>query len=652
MKQYLLNLILPFYLIFFSGLANAVDEATLLTSEVAFPISISLDSPNMLSLRWHIADGYYLYKKRIKLSVVSVNSDSTDHKNEQTIQIGEPQFPSSLTIDDPAYKGIEVFRNTLIVKYPISGYTALSANTELKIKYQGCADVGVCYPPIKKKIKLSDLTINPAIASVNSNANETIDINAIANTNSNTIANDKIHINATANTNSNTITNANNVNAPVVSEQDSIASSLASDNFLLTLLSFFGFGLLLAFTPCVFPMIPILSGIIIGQGKQISTRKAFSLSLAYVLAMASAYTVVGVLAALFGTNLQVWFQNPWVLSSFAGIFVLLSLSMFGFYEMQMPASLQIKLNNISNKQESGKLISAAIMGLLSALIVGPCVTAPLVGALIYIGQTGDTLLGGSALFCLGLGMGAPLLVIGTSAGKVLPRAGMWMEAVKGVFGVLMIAVALWLLDRILLALISQLLWALLLIVSAVYMGALRQHNKETTQWQLLWKGLGLTILLIGFIMVIGASTGKSNLLSPLASLGGSVNASQTSSHQGIKFTTIKSIDDLKKTIKQANNNGQSIMLDFYADWCISCVEMEKTTFTDTKVKSALANIIKIQADVTANDDIDTELLQHFGIIGPPAILFFDSQGKELNNYRTVGYMKADKFLKHIANAIK
>ncbi|MBL4823347.1 MAG: protein-disulfide reductase DsbD [Colwellia sp.] len=630
MKQYLLNLILPFSLIFFSGLANAVDESTLLTSDVAFPISISLDSPNMLSLRWHIADGYYLYKKRIKLSVVSVNSDSTDHKNEQTIQIGEPQFPSSLTIDDPAYKGIEVFRNTLIVKYPISGYRASLANTELKIKYQGCADVGVCYPPIKKKIKLSDLKISSAIASVNSNANETIDINAIANT----------------------ISNTNNVNAPVVSEQDLIASSLASDNFMLTLLSFFGFGLLLAFTPCVFPMIPILSGIIIGQGKQISTRKAFSLSLAYVLAMASAYTVVGVLAALFGTNLQVWFQNPWVLSSFAGIFVLLSLSMFGFYEMQMPASLQIKLNNISNKQESGKLISAAIMGLLSALIVGPCVTAPLVGALIYIGQTGDTLLGGSALFCLGLGMGTPLLVIGTSAGKVLPRAGMWMEAVKGVFGVLMIAVALWLLDRILPALVSQLLWALLLIVSAVYMGALRQHNKETTQWQLLWKGLGLTILLIGFIMVIGASTGKSNLLSPLASLGGSVNASQASSHEGIKFTTIKSIDDLKKTIKQANNNGQSIMLDFYADWCISCVEMEKTTFTDTKVKSALANTIKIQADVTANDDIDTELLQHFGIIGPPAILFFDSQGKELNNYRTVGYMEADKFLKHIAKAIK
>ena len=630
MNKFLVHLILSGYFIFFSSFTNAVDESTLLTSELAFPFSVTLDSPEILSLKWHIADGYYLYKKRIKSSATIVHDDSQSSDNvttERATQLGAAQFPASLFIDDPVYKGLEVFRNTLIVKYALSGSAASFANTSLKIKYQGCADVGVCYPPVKKVIKLADL--KPSV-NVSNLTNVT---------------------NASEAANASTIDIEPKVEQGTKSEQDTIATSLASDNFILTLVSFFGFGLLLAFTPCVFPMIPILSGIIIGQGKQLSTRKAFSLSLAYVLAMALTYTVVGVLAALFGTNLQIWFQNPWVLSSFAGIFVVLSLSMFGFYDVQMPSFIQVKLNNLSNKQESGNLISAAIMGVLSALIVGPCVTAPLVGALIYIGQTGDTILGGAALFCLGLGMGAPLLVIGTSAGKILPRAGMWMEAVKGIFGVLMLAVAIWLLARILPPVITQLLWAVLLIVSAVYMGALRQHNKDTTQWQLLWKGLGLSLLLVGFILIVGASTGKSNLLSPLANLGGGVNATLSSEHKGITFKPVKSIDDLKATLKQANKNKQVTMFDFYADWCVSCKEMEEVTFKDSAVRLKLAKVHKIQADVTANDNIDTELLKHFGIIGPPAILFFNDQGEELRNHRIVGYMDADKFLKHIAKVV-
>lgn len=637
MKKFLVNLILSGYFIFFSSFTNAIDESTLLTSKLAFPFIVTLDGPEMLSLQWHIADGYYLYKKRIKLFATIIHDDSSSSDNvttERATQLGEAQFPASLFIDDPAYKGLEVFRNTLIVKYALSGSEASFANTSLKIKYQGCADVGVCYPPVKKIIKLADLkpSVNVSNLTNATNGSEAVNPSTI-----------DIEPKVEKGTKS---------EQDAKSEQDTIANSLASDNFILTLFSFFGFGLLLAFTPCVFPMIPILSGIIIGQGKQLSTRKAFSLSLAYVLAMALAYTVVGVLAALFGTNLQIWFQNPWVLSSFAGIFVVLSLSMFGFYDVQMPSFIQVKLNNLSNKQESGKLISAAIMGVLSALIVGPCVTAPLVGALIYIGQTGDTILGGAALFCLGLGMGAPLLVIGTSAGKILPRAGMWMEAVKGIFGVLMLAVAIWLLARILPPLMTQLLWALLLIVSAVYMGALRQHNKDTTQWQLLWKGLGLSLLLAGFILIVGAATGKSNLLSPLENLGSGVNATLASEHQGITFKPVKSIDDLKATLKQASKNKQVTLFDFYADWCVSCKEMEEVTFKDSEVKLKLSKVHKIQADVTANDNIDTELLKHFGLIGPPAILFFNDQGEELRNHRIVGYMDADKFLKHIAKVVE
>ncbi len=625
MNKCLLHLILSGYFIFFSAFSAAIDESKLLTSELAFPLSVSLDSANILSLQWDIAEGYYLYKKRIKLSTMISEIDRENSNNvtiSQAAQLSNGQFPASEFIDDPIYKGMEIFRNTLIVKYALSGSESSFTNTSLKLKYQGCADVGVCYSPVKKTFKLADLK---GFSNLTYTANES---------------------------STSKITNKNSVNIDAKSEQDAIALSLASDNFMLTLVSFFGFGLLLAFSPCVFPMIPILSGIIIGQGKQLSTAKAFSLSLVYVLAMALAYTVVGVLAAIFGTNLQIWFQNPWVLSSFAGVFVLLSLSMFGFYDVQMPSFIQVKLNNLSNKQASGKLISAAIMGGLSALIVGPCVTAPLVGALIYIGQSGDTLLGGAALFCLGLGMGAPLLIIGTSAGKILPRAGMWMEAVKGIFGVLMLAVAIWLLARILPSLISQLLWALLLIVSAVYMGALRQHNEETTQWQLLWKGLGLSILLVGFIMIIGASTGNSNLFSPLANLAGGTNSSLASEHRGIVFKSVKSIDDLKETLKQASKNKQITMLDFYADWCVSCKEMEETTFKDPAVKSILSSVHKIQADVTENDNKDTELLKHFSIIGPPAILFFNEQGEELTSYRVVGYMDTGKFLKHIDKIVK
>jgi thiol:disulfide interchange protein DsbD len=431
---------------------------------------------------------------------------------------------------------------------------------------------------------------------------------------------------------------------------DEIAATLQGGSLLVIVGVFFLLGLGLAFTPCIFPMIPILSGIIAGQGENITTRKAFILSLVYVLAMALTYTFAGVLAGLFGANLQATFQNPWILSTFAGVFVLLALSMFGFYDLQLPTSLQSKLTEMSNKQQGGSLLGVAIMGLLSALIVGPCVAPPLAGALIYIGQTGDALLGGLALFSLSLGMGAPLLVIGASAGKLLPRAGSWMNAVKAVFGVALLGVAILLLERIIPTDIAMLLWGILLIVSAVYMGALRHLEIEASGWQKLWKGLGVVFLVYGALMLVGAAAGGKDTLQPLRGLaiGGAAHSTQE-----LVFKRIKTTTDLERELAAASARGQTVMLDFYADWCVSCKEMEKYTFSDPQVIEALQETLLLQADVTANDAEDQALLQgHFGLPGPPAIMFYGTDGQERKNYRVIGFKPADEFTAQVKNALR
>jgi thiol:disulfide interchange protein DsbD len=428
-----------------------------------------------------------------------------------------------------------------------------------------------------------------------------------------------------------------------------MSNALRSGNTLLTLAIFFGAGLLLAFTPCVFPMIPILSGIIVGQGEDITTRKAFYLSLVYVLAMALTYTVVGILVGLSGENIQAWFQNPWIIGSFAIIFVALSFSMFGFYELKMPASIQSKITNMSNSQQGGNIIGVSIMGFLSALIVGPCVTAPLVGALIYIAETGDAVLGGMALFSLSMGMGAPLLVIGASAGKFLPKAGAWMDAVKAVFGVLLLGLAIWLLERVAPAAFTMALWSALIIVSAIYMGAVDSLGDSSNGWKKLWKGLGVLLLIYGIIILLGLASGNRNVFQPLKGLASSSNAtSQQAEH--LTFTQIKGVDGLNAELAKAKKAGKTVMLDFYADWCVSCKEMEHFTFSDPSVLKALRNVVLLQADVTPNDDKDTELYKHFGIIGPPSIMFFGVDGVERKNYRVIGYMKADEFAQHIKRA--
>jgi thiol:disulfide interchange protein DsbD len=375
------------------------------------------------------------------------------------------------------------------------------------------------------------------------------------------------------------------------------------------------------------------------------------LSLVYVLAMAATYTLAGVFAGLFGDNLQATFQNPWILSTFAGVFVLLALSMFGFYELQMPAFIQGRLSDISNRQKGGSLAGVAVMGFLSALIVGPCVAAPLAGALIYIGQTGDAVLGGFALFALSLGMGAPLIAIGTGAGKLLPKAGPWMDAIKAVFGVLLLGVAIWMLERILPAQITLSLWAALLILSSIYLRALDALPVEASGWTRLWKGLGVVSLVYGVLLLIGAASGARDPLQPLGGMlaansgGGVAAASAQEAH--LPFTRIKTVADLDRELGTAARQGRPVMVDFYADWCVSCKEMEKYTFADAAVRQALSQYTLLQADVTANDAADKALMKRFNLIGPPSILFFDSTGKERSDLALVGFKPAEQFVKHV-----
>ncbi len=515
----------------------------------------------------------------------------------------------------------------------------------LVIGYQGCADMGLCYPPMEKAWRIDPAT--DSAERLDEVPGDTGELTPLEEMDS--LGDDRSQAPAGNGASTDSATEAA---TPAGSETDMITQRLIDGSPWAIILGFLLFGLLLAFTPCVFPMIPILSGIIAGQGEHITTRKAFVLSLVYVLAMASTYTVVGILVGLSGENIQAWLQNPWIIGSFAAIFVALAFSMFGFYELQMPSAIQNKLVQVSNNQRGGTLVGVAIMGFLSALIVGPCVTAPLVGALIYIADTGNAVFGGMALFALSMGMGAPLLLLGASAGKLLPRAGVWMDAVKAVFGVLLLGLAIWLLERVAPAVLTMSLWAALLIVSAIYMGAIDALHDTTSGWRKLWKGLGILLLACGLILLIGLASGSRNLFQPLQglSLGSSGGSSSTSVAHALPFKQIKGVKGLNAALAEAK--GKTVMLDFYADWCVSCKEMEAFTFSDPAVQQALSSSVLLQADVTPNDAQDTELYKHFGIIGPPSIMFFNKEGVELRNMRVVGFMNAAEFKAHIERALK
>lgn len=583
------------------GLGGAQDE--FLEPDQAFVFSATALAADALLVRWEIADGYYLYRSKLAFELKGVDG----------VTLGQAELPAGKIKEDEYFGRQEVYYRELEARLPVQATAgAIPASLTLQATYQGCAEAGICYPPMTKTVNLTlPGTSLPATA-------------------------------------------AQTAPQPPLSEQDEIASRLAAGSTLLTIITFFGFGLLLSLTPCVFPMIPILSSIIVGQGAGLTARKGFTLSLVYVLAMALTYTAAGVVAGLFGSNLQATFQNPWILGSFAGIFVLLSLSMFGFYDLQMPSSIQSKLTEISNRQQGGTLVGVGIMGFLSALIVGPCVAAPLAGALIYIGQTGDAVLGGIALFALSMGMGAPLLAIGTSAGKLLPKVGGWMNTIKAVFGVLMLGVAIWMLERILPGPVTLLLWAALLIVSAIYMGALEQLGPDATGWRKLWKGVGLVMLIYGALLTVGAAGGGSDMFQPLrginlvaANAGGNPMAGTES-----MFKQVKGLPELERELAAARSAGRPVMFDLYADWCVSCKELEKHTFSDPGVRQALATAVLLQSDVTAWDDSDQKLAKAYGLIGPPAILFFGKDGQERRNYRVVGFMEAERFRAHAEQALQ
>jgi len=577
-------------------------KAAALPPEQAFVYEAIALAPDQLLLRFTPQPGYYLYKDKFQFQLEAAGD----------ISITGSQLPAGEIKDDPEFGRVEVYYKQLEVPVQLSRPAGPSARLNIIADFQGCRDGDICYPPMQGKISVE----LPAAK--------------------------------TASMSTTDVLQATNSDTRPVAEQDRLAQLLLSHPWK-AMLAFFGLGLLLAFTPCVFPMIPILSGIIAGEGDKITTRRAFILSLVYVLAMALTYTVVGIIAGLFGKNIQAIFQNPWIISSFAGIFVLLSLSMFGFYELQLPASLQTKLSEISNRQQGGKLYGVAIMGLLSALIVGPCVAPPLAAALIVIGGSGDALLGGGALFAMSMGMGVPLIIIGTSAGKLLPRAGAWMDAVKAIFGIGLLGMAIWFLERILPGGVIVALWGILLLTSGIYLGALEPLPQPSGGWRKLWKSLGVILLLLGSLEIIGAVAGGDDWARPLSRFGGSGGGQAEVNH--LQFRQVKSIADVEAAVVQASAQGKTVMFDFYADWCVECKRMEKTTFMDAGVHTALADTLLIQADVTAYDATDEALIKHFGLIGPPAILFYDRAGMELKNYRMVGYMPADEFLQHIHAAL-
>jgi len=565
------------------------DSDELLPPEQAFQFFAVVKDPNTIHVNWEIAKDYYLYREKIKFELIGSDSN----------KLGSFVMPHGEPKQDEAFGRVEVFHNELGFDIPVIRTDGVVETITLQVSYQGCADRGVCYPPMYKKVDLQFPSVQ----------NETQVLGKELKSG--------------------------------LSEQDQIVQSLRHDSFLMTLVSFFGFGLLLSMTPCIFPMIPILSGIIVGHGNRISTSRAFFLSLSYVVASAFTYTVFGILAALFGSNLQTTFQQPWIVGLFSAIFVLLSLSMFGLYDLELPNSLKTKLHNSSVKHRDGSLWGAAIMGALSSLIVGPCVAAPLAGALIFIGQSGSALLGGAALFAMGMGMGVPLLLLGASAGKFLPKAGVWLYSTKAVFGVVMLGVAIWMLSRILSPTIIILLWAMLLMLSAIYLSAIDSLPENCSGWRKLSKGLGLMMLAYGLLLLIGFGMGNSNPLKPLQ--GVNSNNAQII-EEGLVFERVISLSDLEVKLQQAQANHKKVMLDFYADWCISCKEMEAYTFAEPKVKKALAGFVLLQADVTENSEDDKALLSKFNLIGPPAILFFGDNKLEDTPHRVIGYQDAETFI--------
>ena len=571
--------------LFLHGFAHAQD---LLPPEVAFKFSAQAMDASTIEVRYKIADGYYMYRNKFKFAA-----------EPESVKLGDAQFPPGDIHNDEFFGKVETYRKEVRILLPFARDAAID-RIKLAVTSQGCADVGVCYVP---QLQTAAIMLPAAGSAASASAPSVETARA----------------------------------GGEVGEETRFERLLASGSLWLIAAAFFGAGLLLTFTPCVLPMIPILSGIIVGEGRNATRTRAFTLSVAYVLGMSVTYTGIGIGAALSGNLLSAALQSPWVLSVFAAVFVLLSLSMFGFYELQLPAGFHSRMTKASNRFKGGHLGAVVLMGVFSAAIVSPCVAAPLAGALLYISQTRDVLLGGTALFAMSIGMGVPLVLVGVFEGAFLPKSGHWMRSVKHFFGVMLLALAIWIVSPVLPVAAQMLAWAALLIGSAMALRAIDPLPHEAGTITRLWKGVGFLALITGTVLVIGVFSGSRDLLRPLAGL----IAGGERGEQKVSFARVRNLVDLDAKLQSP---GKPVMLDFYADWCVSCKEMEAFTFTDARVKAKMDQMLLLQADVTENSSDDKALLKRFKLFGPPGIIFFDRQGREVEGMRVIGYQPADVFL--------
>lgn len=583
MKWFTVKLLCFAALVSILGLSHATPQR----AEDVFRPSVAVIDANTLMLEWDIKPGYFLYQDRIHVEESKLSN----------FHFGDLNFPKPLMKTDRQGNHLKIYRDSLKLSVPVLGDT--SGESLFTLQFQGCADNGFCYPKQSNQIKLAF-----------NDQRELVDAAIEA------------------------LPNSPSLTGMMSAGNGHLHALFSSNNWFLILMTFFGFGLLLAFTPCVLPMIPVLSGIIIGQGKRVSTYRSFILSLSYVLSMALTYAFIGALVAKIGSNLQVVMQSPMVLASFSMVFVLLSLSMFGYYDLKLPNRWQVKLTKLSHHRASGGYVGAAIMGCLSTLILSPCVTAPLIGALGYIANTGDIFRGSLALFFMGLGMGAPLLIIGTSAGKLLPKTGHWMNAVKAFFGILLLGVAILLLSRIIPPGVTMILWASLLIFSGIFAGALA---RSTTRQAKIQQSFGIIALIYGVLVLVGASLGNQDPLHPLNHL----NATSPGNLQQ-SDTYLKTLPEVKQAL--VNAKGKPVIIDFYADWCASCQYIAKHTLKAPEVMAALQKVTLIRVDVTADNDESRALMNYFHVVAPPTFIFYNREGQEENDLRLFGEFSAETLL--------
>jgi len=604
--------------------ASAVAQ-DVLEPEKAFRFSARALDARTIEVRYAIEDGYYLYRDKFRFAA-----------EPDGVKLGSPDIPPGKIKQDEFFGRVETYRGNLAIRIPVE---AGVDRVKLAATSQGCADVGICYPPTTQHAEIVLAGLSSTIGGDTAAPFSSIAPSAPAATSAASSGGDAGQF----------VGRPVRGQLDVISDESTAAGILAGGSLWAILGFFFLAGLLLTFTPCVLPMIPILSGIIVGEGREAHHKgRALALSLAYVAGMAVTYTALGVGAGLAGSMFGGALQNPWVLSAFAAIFVALAFSMFGFYDITLPSFLHTKLTHASNRLTGGHIGAVVVMGALSAAIVSPCVAAPLAGALVYISQSRDVTLGGTALFSMAVGMGVPLVAVGVTEGALLPRSGHWMKSVKKFFGFLMLGVAIWIVAPIVPVVVQMLLWATLLIVGAMYLHALDPLPHDATDTTRFWKGVGVISLLAGVALAIGAFSGHRDILQPLAGLRAAAGPASGPGAE-LRFERVRSLAELDARLKTVS---APVMLDFYADWCVSCKEMERFTFSDARVREKMRTMVLLQVDVTANNEDDKALLKRFRLFGPPGIVFFDHEGQEISGLRVIGYQPADRFLESLARVTR